>query len=120
MSLETDDPRTRAAQAADALRSEITAGTYGPGQKLPSIRELTERFGIAAETVKRALATLIEERRIFSVPNRGYFVVDPARNDAAAPADGDVLQRVNALHSELRSLAARVAELEKRSDSGDA
>lgn len=119
MSLQTDDPRTPSVQAADALRADIEKGVYGPGKKLPSIRELADRFGIAAETVKRALALLVEERKIFSVPNRGYFVVDPTRDDVAGmPASGDVLKKLNAMHSELRALAARVAELEKRSGPG--
>jgi GntR family transcriptional regulator len=120
MGLATDDPRTRAVQAADALRKDIGPDQrYKPGAKLPSIRELSESFGIAAETAKRALTILKEEGWIYSVPNRGYFVTDSAdRGVVAASPTEALLLKMDSLQSELRDLAARVAELEKRSDSG--
>ena len=49
-------------QVANALRAEILAGTYGPGDALPSERELRDRFGVSGGTVRGALARLSGDR----------------------------------------------------------
>ncbi|QNA74189.1 winged helix-turn-helix transcriptional regulator [Streptomyces sp. So13.3] len=121
MTIAKDGPRLRSVQVADELRKELDAGKYVPGKKMPSIKDLAERFDVAEETVKKGLATLREERRIFSVPNRGHFVVDPDSEAGEATAGReDVLELISALRSEVRELNTRVAQLEERIDSGDA
>jgi GntR family transcriptional regulator len=63
-------------QVASALREDIRAGTYGPGDRLPSERELRERFGVAGGTVRGALAMLRAEGLVTSHPGRGVFVAE--------------------------------------------
>jgi GntR family transcriptional regulator len=65
-------------QVADALRAEILAGTYKPGDALPSERELRERFGVSGGTVRGALARLSAEGLTTSHQGRGVFVADQA------------------------------------------
>jgi DNA-binding FadR family transcriptional regulator len=66
------------------------------GQRLPSERELCERFGSARNTVRRALSILEDERRVVRQPGRRGYVVDErralfgpslARSAEAGPAD---------------------------------
>ena len=64
-------------QAADVLRAAITSGELSPGQKLPSARELQQRFDIASSTVQNALRLLKEEGLIYSVQGRGSYVSSP-------------------------------------------
>ncbi|MFB7764219.1 GntR family transcriptional regulator [Streptomyces xiamenensis] len=61
-------------QVADTLRSEIAEGRFAPGAKLPSEREMIERFGAARGTVRAGLNVLITEGLISPGQGRGYQV----------------------------------------------
>ncbi|MFI6944310.1 winged helix-turn-helix domain-containing protein [Streptomyces sp. NPDC050418] len=117
MTVADDDPRPKKVQIADALREEITAGKPAAGQRLGSLRDLAERFKVTTVTVGQGLQILMDEDRIFSVPNRGYFVKKDAQgNEKAGGKDASVQEVISALQSEVRELAARVAKLEVRAD----
>jgi DNA-binding GntR family transcriptional regulator len=121
MTIAKDGPRLPSVQVADALRQELKGGAYAPEEKLPSIRALSERFGIAEETVKKALAALRAEGLIFSVPNRGHFVAGPdGESNALANGRGDLRESIDALRSQVEKLSARVAKLEGKPDASDA
>ncbi|PBC61409.1 hypothetical protein BKI49_25185 [Streptomyces sp. Tue6028] len=102
-------------QIADTLRPEIAE--LPDGHRLASLRELADRFGVTTVTVGNALQILIDEELIVSVPTRGYFVQSSTDGDDVEVPTGPIdREEINAIHSEIRQLAARVAELEKRSD----
>lgn len=61
-------------QVADALRREINDGTYGPGQRLPSESDLSERFAASRNTVRAGLNLLVSEGLISSSQGLGYEV----------------------------------------------
>ncbi|MGW2543986.1 GntR family transcriptional regulator [Kitasatospora sp. NPDC001574] len=72
-------------QVADSLRAEIDAGGFADG-KLPSERDLCERFSAARNTVRAGLNVLVTEGLITSSQGRGYevlrhevFVLDASR-----------------------------------------
>lgn len=61
-------------QIANHLRKEIEAGKYDPeGPALPSVRRLTEEWGVARRTANRALKALADEGLIEVVDGLGYF-----------------------------------------------
>ncbi|MEU8804780.1 winged helix-turn-helix domain-containing protein [Spirillospora sp. NPDC048819] len=62
----------------DALRHRITAGTYAPGTRLPGEAALCAEFGVARNTVRRALSTLQTDGLITVRPGVGRFVQDEA------------------------------------------
>lgn len=68
-----DDPRSVAEQIASALRAAILTGRIPPGERLPSQKELVERYGVARETVKRALDQLRSDNLIISRQGSGVF-----------------------------------------------
>lgn len=74
MSLDPDDPRKASEQIAAVLRAEIKTGKVAPGEKLASQHELSTRFGVARETVKRALDLLRADRLIVTRQGSGTFV----------------------------------------------
>lgn len=72
--LDPDDPRQASQQIANILRAAILARKFAPGDKLPSQPGLASRYGVARETVKRALEILRNERLIVTRQGSGAFV----------------------------------------------
>src|SRR5256885_2605050 len=69
-----DDPKQPSQQTATKLRAAILTRKLAPGDRLPSQPELSARYGVARETVKRALEILRAERLIVSRQGSGAFV----------------------------------------------
>lgn len=72
--LDPDDPRQASQQIANKLRAAILTRKIAPGERLPSQPDLAARYGVARETVKRALSVLRAERLIVSRQGSGVFV----------------------------------------------
>lgn len=72
--LDPDDPKQASQQIANKLRAAILTRRLAPGDKLPSQPDLANRYGVARETVKRALDLLRAERLIVSRQGSGAFV----------------------------------------------
>ncbi|MEU5990791.1 winged helix-turn-helix domain-containing protein [Spirillospora sp. NPDC047418] len=64
------------ARITDALRQRIADSTYAPGTRLPGEAALCAEFGVARNTVRRALSTLQDEGLITVRPGVGRFVQD--------------------------------------------
>ena len=72
--LDPDDPKQASQQIANKLRAAILTRRLAPGDRLPSQPELATRYGVARETVKRALEILRAERLIVTRQGSGAFV----------------------------------------------
>ncbi|ONK12709.1 GntR family transcriptional regulator [Streptomyces sp. MP131-18] len=59
---------------AEDLRKEIRAGAFPPGEKLPSERQLAERFDTTRATVRKAVALLRAEGLVVSRQGAGVIV----------------------------------------------
>ncbi|MET7386513.1 SCO5717 family growth-regulating ATPase [Streptomyces sp. NPDC005529] len=70
------DRRPPYQHAADELRRDIKQGRFRPGEQMPAVRELQERFGVANMTVRSALNVLRDEGLIYTIHGRGSFVAD--------------------------------------------
>jgi GntR family transcriptional regulator len=64
-------------QMADALRAEIREGRYRPGDRLPSERELSERFSVSKVTARQAIVQLRAEGLVTSRVGYGVIVAQP-------------------------------------------
>jgi LacI family transcriptional regulator len=71
-------------QLADLLRKEIESGGLKPGDMLPSMDDLAEKYNINKATVRQAIADLMSSGMVFSVPAKGTFVSDPSQHRTAA------------------------------------
>ena len=67
------------------LRERIATGDPAPGQRLPTVPELRERYGVATATVNRATALLRSWGLAETVTGVGTLVVD--RPPAVGPAE---------------------------------
>lgn len=59
---------------ADELGDAIRRGDFRPRSKLPSERELVQRYGTAPQTVRQAIAQLKAEGLVVGMPGRGTYV----------------------------------------------
>ncbi len=66
---------SRAEAIADGLRAQIVNGKYGPGERLPSERELSARLGVNRSSVREALKKLEQLGMIAIRPGGGARVV---------------------------------------------
>jgi DNA-binding transcriptional regulator YhcF (GntR family) len=74
MGLDPNDPRPPYQQVAHAIRTAILSRMFEPGDKLPSLNELSERYGVARMTVQQAMRVLRDEGLIVSRQGSGVFV----------------------------------------------
>lgn len=61
-------------QVASALRREIHEGRWEPKDRLPTIPELQERFGVSRITVRGAIDELAKENLVYTASSRGTIV----------------------------------------------
>jgi DNA-binding transcriptional regulator YhcF (GntR family) len=66
-------------QIADMLCENVLSGSWKPGDRVPSIRELAESIAVNPNTVVRAYAFLQEHGIFHNQRGIGYFVADNAR-----------------------------------------
>src|ERR1041385_7637116 len=61
-------------QTADKIVQLIERGTLRPGDRVPSVRRLSERHGISVSTVLQAYTVLENKGLIEARPQSGYYV----------------------------------------------
>lgn len=66
------------------LQSRIQDGTFAPGERLPSVRDLAREAGVNVNTVRAVYGRLEDEGLLVSEQGRGTFVssIVPARDHA--------------------------------------
>jgi DNA-binding transcriptional MocR family regulator len=58
------------------IEGDISAQHYKPGNKLPSVRDLSKKYQCSKNTVIKALEILKNRHIIYSVPQSGYYIVE--------------------------------------------
>ena len=104
----------RAAPAAPGLElvgsrrvvvpAPVTWFTLRPGDRLPPGRELSEQFGVAIMTVRKAIDVLRTEGAVSSQQGRGVFVTSAGAKEPTADLES--------LKVAVQKLTSRVAALE--------
>jgi DNA-binding GntR family transcriptional regulator len=74
-------------QLASVLRDRIRGGALLPGKRMPSEKDLQDEFGLARETVRRALAVLRTEGLIEVRHGHGTFVAEVPQRVELHPGD---------------------------------
>lgn len=77
------------------LTSALEANEWQPGDRMPTERELAERYGCSLITVRHALGELVREGRIERTRGRGTFVLQPRidRDIAGSMSFAEEMQR---------------------------
>ncbi|GGW82896.1 hypothetical protein GCM10010340_70590 [Streptomyces griseoloalbus] len=71
-------------QVARALRSDITSGKIRPGDRMPTGRELFQRFGVTENTCNLALRRLADEGLCYQPRPHSRYVCAGADSDSPA------------------------------------
>jgi DNA-binding GntR family transcriptional regulator len=71
------------AQLADILRQQILAGSFLPGEKLPSEAMLVETYDVSPMTVRRAINLLAAQDVVSTAQGKGTFVKEVELGTAA-------------------------------------
>jgi DNA-binding GntR family transcriptional regulator len=116
MGLDMDDRRAPYLQVSEALRAAIHNGDFAPGDRLPTVTELAEQYGVAKMTVQRAISELRDAGLVTSWQGRGTFVreqTDSPKSQATEAATYDaIIRRLDGIADDVQQLADRVAQLE--------
>jgi DNA-binding transcriptional MocR family regulator len=59
---------------ADTLNAQIDSGQRHPGERLPSVRDLSRQTGVSLNTALRAYEWLEQTGRVLAVPQSGFYV----------------------------------------------
>lgn len=58
------------------IKRKIVTGDIKAGEKLPSIRNVSEKFKCSKATVVKAYEVMESERIIYSIPKSGYYLIE--------------------------------------------
>lgn len=72
-------------QVADEIRAGITNGTYQPGSRLPSERDLAQRLKVSRPAVREAIGALQNEGMVVTRHGSGTYVADQVVEAPLAP-----------------------------------
>ncbi|MEO9131499.1 MAG: GntR family transcriptional regulator [Sphingomonas sp.] len=72
---------SRYVQLAGLFRGRIETGTWGQGERMPTVGELAEECGVARETIRQSLGILEQEGLIKRYRAKGTFVTGSVRSN---------------------------------------
>jgi GntR family transcriptional regulator len=81
MSMEFNSTRSIFLQIAESLCEKISDGTYPPGTRIPSVRELAAETGVNPNTVVRTFNELQMREIIENKRGIGYFVTTESKEN---------------------------------------
>lgn len=75
------DPLPRYYQVYASLKNRVQAGEFGPGDALPSERQLVDDYGVSRITIVKAMDLLVKEGLVERQHGRGNFVTEPSTSE---------------------------------------
>ncbi|SCK16598.1 FadR/GntR family transcriptional regulator [Vogesella sp. LIG4] len=106
-------------QVADQIRMRIYSGEFAPASRLPSERELANRFGVSRPAVREAIGALQNEQLVVTLRGSGTYVCrelpsqQPAGTHAASATDDSPMATLEVrllLEPSIARMAARKAQ----------
>lgn len=72
--IQSDSSTPIRSQLKELLLQEIREGRFRPGRRIPSEREIAERYGISRGSVRESISELLNSGLLFRTVGRGTFV----------------------------------------------
>lgn len=76
MTIDRDAPVPPYRQLAAILREQIESGEIPPGRRIPSLVDLEQEYGLARDTLRKAIQVLKDEGLVETVQGMGIYVVE--------------------------------------------
>lgn len=93
------------ARIAAELRAAIADGRFPPGAKLPTVRDLMERYGVSRNTAAKAIAQLRDEGHVATRYGSGTYVQEARSHIISITATPETrISNRRATHTERREL----------------
>ncbi|MDO6705611.1 PLP-dependent aminotransferase family protein [Photobacterium sp. 1_MG-2023] len=89
--MEQSTPRSKSKyrQVIQELEVRVSQGVYQAGDRLPSIRQLSEQLAVSKNTVIRAYQELEAAQKIEAHPRSGYRVAERTQTSSGTPPEPD-------------------------------
>ena len=102
-------------QMYERICDGILSGRYGPGDRIPSVRELSERLEVNTNTVVRAYDQLVRRGIVHTRRGMGYFVSEQARELILADRRREFMdERLPELFRQMRLLGISMETVEEQ------
>ena len=111
--LHRDSPIPLNYQLSQQLQAEIVESCWQIGSKIPSVRQLTERYGVSMPVVRQALQHLANEGVIETLHGKGSFVRKRPEHRAAVSAQTLVFMLTDATPLKMNYFLRVLPEVEK-------
>ena len=100
-------------QVVDGCKEMIIGGSLKPGDRIPSVREMSAKLTVNPNTIQKAYSRLEADGWIYTVAGRGAFVSDE-RHEAGKQQLDTIYEQIGALITELRYLGEGSADIVRR------
>jgi GntR family transcriptional regulator len=100
--IDIEDPNPPFAQLIEQIKQAVRGGKLGPGEPLPSIRQLANDLELNSKTVAKAYRLLERDSVIQSRGYRGTFVHPDGRSNCAVDMNSWVAEQLQNSISALR------------------
>ena len=98
-------------QLATQVREAIARGRLNPGDKLPSVRELSRTLVVNPNTIARAYTELEREGVLNTLQGKGVFVAAPALDLTKSARKRRLIEQIDGLLTEAVHLGFSQSEL---------
>lgn len=92
--IDTEDPNPPFAQLIEQIKQAVRGGQIGPGDPLPSIRQLANDLELNSKTVAKAYRLLERDSVIQSRGYRGTFVHPEGRSNSTVDLNSWVVEQL--------------------------
>lgn len=123
MSWTLNSERPIYSQIMERITLDIISGTYLPGTKLPSVRDLAQEAGVNPNTMQKALSELERTGLIFSQRTSGRFItedltmIEKTKTDLASEQIKEFLEKMERIGFNKNAAIQLIEKLEKEEQS---
>jgi len=101
-------------QIAESIKLEIIKGQLQPGDRLPSVRQMTELWNCTPGTVQRAYKELAKQNLVISRPGQGTHITDTPNKEKITPLQqATLIHRAEAFLLEVITSGYSIADIEQ-------
>ncbi len=125
MAWDLDSDRPIYAQLLERIQLQIVSGVYGPGDKLPSVRELAATASVNPNTMQKAFTELERSGLIITRRTSGRFVTEDIqmitqiRTDLAREEINAFIQKMKGLGFDSQDIIRLLESASSETKKGD-